>query len=257
MASHTLLRRTDHRKIDPMTVPTPHLSAKLGEIADAVLLPGDPLRAEFIANEFLTDAVCYNRVRNMYGFTGTYKGHRVSVQGTGMGMPSASIYVTELMRFHNVKTAIRIGSCGALHEHVKLRHIILALSAHTTSAMNKRFFRGIDYAATANFELVQAANQLAMQRNMDTHVGSVLTSDAFYDDDIELFELLGAHGTLAVEMEAAAIYTIAAREGARALCMATVSDHLKTHEVMSAEDRQSSFREMVELALETIVATAS
>ena len=239
-----------------VSIPTPHLEAPAGAIADIVLLPGDPLRAQFIAENFLDGAECYNRVRNMLGYTGTYQGTRVSVQGTGMGMPSMSIYVTELLRFYGVKTAIRIGSCGAILPSISLGDVIIALSAHTTSNMNRRYFRGIDYAATASFELASAASGLARERGTAHHVGPVLTSDAFYDDDIETFELVGKHGTLAVEMECAALYTIAAREGARALCMATVSDHLVSHEVMSSEDRQTGFRAMVELALDTAVASA-
>jgi purine-nucleoside phosphorylase len=238
-----------------MSVPTPHLAAAAGDIADTVLLPGDPLRAKMIAGTYLEHAVCYNTVRNMLGFTGTYKGMRISVQGTGMGMPSISIYLTELLRFYKVHTAIRIGSAGALVESVKLRDVCLAISAHTTSAMNKRFFRGIDYAPSANFELLAAANRIAAEKSLRVHTGPILTSDAFYDDDLETFDLLAAHGTLAVEMETAALYTIAAREGARALSVVTVSDHLKTHEVMSSEERQVGFDTMVTLALETALAT--
>jgi purine-nucleoside phosphorylase len=238
-----------------MSAPTPHLEAKLGEIAEHVLLPGDPLRAQYIAETYLSDVHCYNRVRNMLGFTGTFQGMRVSVQGTGMGMPSISIYLTELLRFYGVKTAIRIGSCGALLESIALRDLILAISAHTTSNMNRRYFNGIDYAASADFSLLSAAHRIATERNLPTKVGPILTSDAFYDDNIETFELVAKHGTLAVEMEAAALYTIAAREGARALCMATVSDHLKRDEVMSAQDRQTSLDQMIELALATLVAT--
>ena len=237
-----------------MSIPTPHLEAPADAIAEVVLLPGDPLRAQFIAENFLDDAQCYNRVRNMLGYTGTYNGVRVSVQGTGMGMPSMSIYVTELLRFYGVKRAIRIGSCGAILPSVKLGDVVIALSAHTTSNMNRRYFRGIDYAATASYSLVRAAVAEATQRGTAHHVGPVLTSDAFYDDDIETFDLVGKHGTLAVEMECAALYTIAAREGAQALCMATVSDHLVHHEVMSSEERQIGFRSMVELALATAVA---
>ena len=241
--------------LEAMTTPTPHIEAAAGEIAEVVLLPGDPLRAKMIAETFLEGAVCYNTVRNMLGYTGTYKGMRISVQGTGMGMPSISIYVTELMRFYGVKTAIRIGSCGALVESVALRDIVIALSAHTTSGMNRRFFGGIDYAPTANFELAVAANRIAAEQGLRAHTGPILTSDAFYDDDVATFDLVAAHGTLAVEMEAAALYTIAAREGARALCMATVSDHLKTHEVMTSDERQIGFANMVTLALETALAT--
>lgn len=240
-----------------VTIPTPHLEAPAGAIADIVLLPGDPLRAQFIAENFLDSPQCYNRVRNMLGYTGTYEGVSVSVQGTGMGMPSMSIYVTELLRFYGVKTAIRIGSCGALLPSVALGDVIIALSAHTTSNMNRRYFHGIDYAATASFDLACTAAALAKDRGTAHHVGPVLTSDAFYDDDVETFELVGKHGTLAVEMECAALYTIAAREGARALCLATVSDHLIHHEVMSSGERQTGFQSMVKLALDTAIAPIS
>ena len=242
---------------EPSAVPTPHIEARAGAIAERVLLPGDPLRAQWIAENYLSDVQCYNRVRNMFGFTGTYEGVRVSVQGTGMGMPSISIYLTELLRFYGVRTAIRIGSCGALQESVKLRDVLLAISTHTTSGMNRRHFGGIDYAPAADFELLAAAHRIAIERGLPAKVGPMLTSDAFYDDDMRTYEMLGAHGTLGVEMEGAALYTIAAREGARALCMATVTDHLKRpDEIMSADDRQLSLREMVELALATLVATA-
>jgi purine-nucleoside phosphorylase len=239
-----------------VSIPTPHIEAAAGAIAETILLPGDPLRAKFIAENYLDGAVCYNQVRNMFGYTGTYKGQRISVQGTGMGMPSMSIYVTELLRFYGVKTAIRIGSCGAIPPAVKLGDVIIALSAHTTSNMNRRYFRNIDYAATASFALVQAAVAQATERGVTHHVGPVLTSDSFYDDDLEMFTMVGNHGTLAVEMECAALYTIAAREGAGALCMATVSDHLAHHEVMSSEERQTGFANMVELALETAISVS-
>ncbi len=234
-----------------MSIPTPHLAAGPDDIADIVLLPGDPLRAQFIAETFLRESRCYNTVRSMYGYTGLYNGLRVSVQGTGMGMPSISIYVTELLRFYGVKTAIRIGSCGAINADVKLGDVIIASSAHTTSNMNRRYFRGIDYAPTATFALVRAAVETAERLGTKHHVGPVLTSDAFYDDDIETFQLVGRHGTLAVEMECAALYTIAAREGAQALCLATVSDHLIHEESMTSEERQTGFSNMVKLALDT------
>jgi purine-nucleoside phosphorylase len=238
-----------------MSTPTPHIGAQAGEIAEVVLLPGDPLRAKAIAEQFLTDATCYNTVRNMLGYTGTYKGMRISIQGTGMGMPSISIYLTELLRFYGVKTAIRIGSCGALVDSVKMRDIVIALSAHTTSGINRRYFGDLDFAPTANFELVEAANRLAKEMQLPAALGPVLTSDVFYDESVATFDLLAKHGTLAVEMETAALYTIAAREGARALSMVTVSDHLVTHEVMSSEERQIGFENMVTLALETALAT--
>jgi purine-nucleoside phosphorylase len=235
------------------SLPTPHIQAGPGEIAEAILLPGDPLRAEQIATHFLTDAVCFNRVRGMLGFTGTYRGARVSVMGTGMGMPSISIYITELMRFYGVRTAIRVGSTGGLRDEVKLRDVVLAMSTHTNSNMISRYFDGITYAPTADFGLLRHAADLATERGLRAHVGPIFTSDSFYDDNLDTFRKLGEHGTLAVEMEGAALYTIAARERARALVMATVSDHLLTHEVMSSEERQNGFMTMAQLALDTAV----
>jgi purine-nucleoside phosphorylase len=238
-----------------MDLPTPHLEAGAGEVADAVLLPGDPLRAQFIAEHLLEGAVCYNRVRNALGYTGTWKGRRVSVQGTGMGMPSVAIYATELFRFHAARTAIRVGSCGSIRQDVALRDIVVALSAHTNSAMNQRRFKGVDFAPTAAFELVTAAVRLAGERGLSTHVGTIFSSDAFYDDDPAVFELLAAHGALAVEMEAAALYTIAAAHGARALCLATVSDHIPSGMRVSSAERQTGFVAMAELALDTVLAS--
>jgi purine-nucleoside phosphorylase len=193
----------------------------------------------------------------MLGFTGTYQGRRVSVQGTGMGMPSISIYATELMRFYGVKTAIRVGSCGAMQADLSLRDVVIALAAHTDSGINRRYFGGIDYAPTASFELVSAAVEAARRHNVTTHVGTIFSSDTFYDDDPVVIERLTAHGVLAVEMEAAALYTIAARHHAKALCIATVSDHLVTGEQATADERQSGFMAMAELALEVIVSRAS
>ena len=237
------------------TPPTPHLSAHAGDIADVVLLPGDPLRAQFIADTFLTDVTCHNRVRNMLGFTGTWNGIRISVQGTGMGVPSISIYVTELFRFYGVKTAIRIGSCGALQPQISLGDIVIAMSAHATSSVNRRYFEDIDFAPTASYDLLCAAVGAAKAAGVACHVGSILTSDSFYDENEKLFELMAKHGTLAVEMECSALYTLAARYGARAVCMATVSDHLLRSEVMSSDDRQTGFAKMVGLALDTVATT--
>jgi purine-nucleoside phosphorylase len=219
-----------------------------------VLLPGDPLRAEFIAETFLTDTVCHNRVRNMLGFTGTWGGHRVSVQGTGMGGPSVSIYATELFKFYGVTTAIRIGSCGALQEKLNLGDIVIAMSASATSAVNRRYFHDIDFAPTANFALLHNAVAAADASGAVAHVGPVLTSDSFYDEDLAMMDLVAAHGALGVEMECAALYTVAARYKVRALCLATVSDHILRHEVMSPEQRQTGFAAMVEIALSALIA---
>ena len=235
-----------------------HIGAKPGEIAERVLLPGDPLRAKWIAETFLEDAKCYSTVRNMYGFTGRYQGVPVSVQGSGMGMPSASIYYHELLTDYGVRTLVRVGTCGALVNEVKLREVIVASASSTDSAMNRVRFDGvIDYAPVADFWLLRAAVDIAVGRGIPLHVGQVLAADAFYTDRPDLYERLGAYGVLAVEMETAALYTLAARHRARALTILTVSDHLRTGEHTSAEERQQTFGQMVEVALATAVTDLS
>jgi purine-nucleoside phosphorylase len=239
-----------------MTPPTAHIEARPGEIADAVLLPGDPLRAQAIADRFLADARCYNRVRNMLGFTGTYRGRRVSVQGGGMGMPSNAIYATELMRFYGVTTLVRVGSCGALQDRMGLRDLVVATAAHTDSAMNRRRLRGIDFAPAADFDLVATAVRLGRERGLPTHVGTILSSDSFYDSDPELVPELIRHGVLAIEMEAAALYRIAMAEGGRALCVAAVSDHIPRGEELPSSDRETGFMDVAEVALDTVIEAA-
>jgi purine-nucleoside phosphorylase len=232
-----------------------HIGAKPGEIAERILLPGDPLRAKWIAETFLDDAKCYSTVRSMYGFTGTYRGVPVSVQGTGMGMPSASIYTHELINEYGVKTLIRIGSCGALSEDLHLRDVIAAIGSSTDSAMNRNRFDGlIDYAPVADFGLLRAAVDVAGDRGIEMTVGPVLAADAFYTDRPDLYDRLADYGVLAVEMESAALYTIAARYNARALTLLTVSDHIRTGEKSSADERETTFSQMVEVALDTIIA---
>jgi purine-nucleoside phosphorylase len=233
--------------------PTAHIEAQAGEVADVVLLPGDPLRAKAIADRFLDDARCYNRVRNMLGFTGTYRGRRVSVQGGGMGMPSTAIYATELMRFYGVTTLVRVGSCGALQDSVALRDLVVATAAHTDSAMNRRQVRGIDFAPAADFDLVAAAVRLAREREVPTHVGTILSSDSFYDGDDEVTQALIRHGVLAVEMEAAVLYRVAMAHGGRALCLAAVSDHIVRGGELSSAERETGFAALAELALDTVV----
>lgn len=231
-----------------------HIGAKPGEIAERVLLPGDPLRAKWIAEKFLDDATCYSSVRGMYGFTGEYGGVRVSVQGSGMGMPSASIYAHELINEYGVNTLIRVGSCGALTEDLKLRDVIAANGAATDSNMNRMRFDGlIDYAPVADFGLLRTAVDNATRRGIAMRVGPILAADAFYTDRPDLYDKLAEYGVLAVEMESAALYTIAARFRARALTILTVSDHIKTGARVSAEDREQTFREMVEVALDTVI----
>ncbi len=230
-----------------------HIGAKEGEIAESILLPGDPLRAKFIAEKFLENPTCYNEVRGMLGYTGTYKGKRISVQGTGMGIPSISIYAQELMQSYGVKNLIRVGTCGAIQEDVKVRDLIIAMSASTDSAVNRVRFKGIDFAPTANFDLLKAAYDLALSREKKVRVGNVFTSDTFYNEDKEAVLNWAAHGVLALEMETTALYTLAAKFGVRALSILTVSDHVITGEETSSEERQKTFGEMVEIALDTAI----
>lgn len=230
-----------------------HINAKLGDIADIVLLPGDPLRAKYIAETFLENVVCYNEVRGMYGFTGTYNGVRVSIQGTGMGMPSLSIYVNELLRFYDVKKLVRVGSCGAMKPHVKIRDIILAQGASTTSNMNNRRFGSVNFAAIADFELLHETYMTAKNNGLKVHVGNILSEDSFYDDDNSNRNAkLVDYNILAVEMEAAELYTLAAKYDASALCVLTVSDSLVTQEETTADERERTFGEMIKLVLDTV-----
>jgi len=229
-----------------------HIGAKKGEIADTILLPGDPLRAKYIAENFLENPVCYNEVRGMLGFTGTYKGKKISVQGTGMGVPSISIYVNELIREYDVKNLIRVGTCGAIQKDVKVRDVILAMTSSTDSKMNQINFNGIDYAPTANFELLKNAYDVASEKGMQVRVGNVFTADQFYNDNSKL-ENWAQYQNLAVELETTALYTIAAKYGRKALSVLTVSDHILTGEETTSEERQTTFNEMIEVALEAAI----
>lgn len=226
-----------------------HIEAKKGEIAETVLMPGDPLRAKWIAETFLENPFCYNRIRGMFGYTGTYKGKRVSVQGSGMGMPSAMIYFHELINDYGVKNIIRVGSAGSYQEHVKLNDVVLAMSASTTSGMNNSRFINSDYSPTANFELFQKAVNYAQANNIPIKAGNILSSDEFYGDNPEEYKLWAEYGVLCVEMETAGLYTIAAKFNIRALSILTISDSLVTDESLSAHDRQTTFHDMVEIAL--------
>ncbi|GLW30152.1 purine-nucleoside phosphorylase [Actinoplanes regularis] len=234
-----------------------HIGAKPGEIAERVLLPGDPMRAKWIAETFLEDAVCYTQVRGMLGFTGTWQGQRVSVQGSGMGMPSASIYTHELINEYGVKSVIRIGSCGALAMDLNLGDVVAAIGSATDSNMNRSRFDGlIDYAPVADFGLLRSAVDIAEAQGVPIRVGPILAADAFYTDRPDLYDALALYGVLAVEMESAAIYTIAARYGAKALTILTVSDHIKRGEAMESAQREQGFGNMVKIGLNTIVADA-
>jgi purine-nucleoside phosphorylase len=227
-----------------------HIGAKENDIASTVLLPGDPLRAEFIAKNILEDAVCYNMVRGMHGFTGTYKGKKVSVQGTGMGIPSISIYVNELITNYNARTLIRIGTCGTIQENIKVRDVVLAMSASTDSNINKLRFNGSDFAPTASFKLINKAYEKAREMGINVWAGNVLTSDTFYNDEADSWKIWARFGVLAVEMETAALYTLAAKFGVDALSILTVSDNIITGEITSSEEREKTFRQMIEIALE-------
>jgi len=229
-----------------------HINAKEHEIADTVLLPGDPLRAKYIAETFLEDVQLYNEVRNMFGYTGTYKGKRISVQGTGMGVPSISIYINELMNSYNVQTLVRVGTCGAIQKDVKVRDVILAMSASTDSQMNRLTFGGVDYAPTADFDLLLKAYNAGLEKGLNLKAGNVFTADQFYNDNSEL-EKWAKYNILAIEMETAALYTLAAKLNRRALSVLTVSDHILTGEETTAEERQTTFNEMIEVSLEAVI----
>ena len=222
-----------------------HIGAQPGQIAPVVLMPGDPLRAKWIAETFLDDAECYSEVRGMYGYTGTWRGHRVSVQGSGMGQPSLAIYVTELFREYDVQSVIRVGSCGALTERLAIRDLVIASGACTDSSMNRITFEGLDYAAVADFGLLRDAVAAAPE----AQVGLIFSSDSFYASRPELTSRMVEYGVLAIEMEANALYTLAAKHGRKALAICTVSDHIVTGEETSALEREQTFGRMVEVAL--------
>ncbi len=233
-----------------------HIAAEAGQIAPLVLMPGDPLRARWIAETFLEDAACYSQVRGMFGYTGTYRGERVSVQGSGMGLPSLSIYAHELFAEYDVQTIVRVGSCGALSESLGLRDIVLASGACTDSSMNRIRFEGLDYAPVADFGLLRAAYDAAMAKDLpvQTKVGLIFSADSFYSARPDLTRRMADYGVLAVEMEASALYTLAAMFGRRALTACTVSDHIVTGEETTAQEREQTFGHMVEIALEAMLA---
>ncbi len=227
-----------------------HIGAEKGQIAEKVLLAGDPLRARAIAERFLEDVFEYNSIRGMYGYTGSYMGKKVSVQGSGMGIPSISIYAHELINEYDVKTLIRVGTCGSLQENVKIKDIVIAMGACTDSAINHHRFGGMDYAPLADYQLLTKAVDLAKLARLRSHVGNILSSDQFYHHDAENWKTWADYGVLAVEMESSALYTLAAHFGVKALTILTVSDHLITKEFASAEERQGSFMDMARIALD-------
>ncbi|MGB3688318.1 MAG: purine-nucleoside phosphorylase [Jannaschia helgolandensis] len=233
---------------------TPHIRAGRGQIAETVLMPGDPLRAKWAAETFLDSPELVNDVRGMLGFTGMWRGNRVTIHGSGMGMPSLSIYANELITKYGARTLIRIGSAGAMQPYVKIRDVVLAQTASSLSTPSRGILRDINFAPCADFGLLMAAYAAAQTKANDVHVGGIYSSDVFYDERPDLNEQMTRHGILAVEMEAAELYSLAARHGCRALAVLTVSDHLLTQEALPASDRQSSFGDMVEIALEAAFA---
>ncbi|MGJ0637104.1 purine-nucleoside phosphorylase [Xenorhabdus bovienii] len=232
---------------------TPHINAEMGDFADVVLMPGDPLRAKYIAETFLEDVRQVNDVRGMLGFTGTYKGRKISVMGHGMGIPSCSIYAKELITEFGVKKIIRIGSCGAVSHDVKIRDVVIGMGACTDSKVNRMRFKDHDFAAIADFDLVRNAVDAAKAKNINARVGNIFSVDLFYTPDPQMFDVMEKYGILGVEMEAAGIYGVAAEFGAKALAICTVSDHIRTGEQTSAEERQTTFNDMIEIALESIL----
>lgn len=229
-----------------------HIAAKRGEIAETVLLPGDPLRAKWIAETFLEDPVCYNKVRGMLGYTGSYRGKRVSVQGTGMGIPSSLIYCHELINDFGAQNLIRVGSSGSYQKDVKLRDIVIAMAASSTSGINNSRFINADYSPTASFELFMKAALYAREHNIPIKAGNVLSADEFYEDDFDSYKKWAAFGVLCVEMEAAGLYTIAAKFNVKALAILTISDSLVTGERTTSEERETTFSKMIEIALGTL-----
>lgn len=234
-------------------MPTPHISAEPGEFADVCLLPGDPLRARHIAERFLDDSTLVTSVRNIEGYTGTYHGRPVSVMGTGMGIPSLQIYATELIREYGVKSLIRVGSCGGLQPDLSIRDLVVATGASTDSNVNRVRFAGFDFAAIADFGLTRLLVDVAQERGSTVTVGNVLSSDHFYRPEDEFFALCRRMGLLAVEMEAAGLFAVAAEHGILAATILTVSDVIGSDEAMSSDDREAALGEMIGIALEAAV----
>lgn len=232
---------------------TPHINASVGDFAETVLMPGDPLRAKFIAENFLEQAELVSDVRNMLAYTGFYKGIRVSVMGSGMGIPSCSIYATELYREYGVKNIIRVGSCGAVNSNINLRDVIIGLGACTDSKVNRIRFAGHDFAAIADYELLEKAVRAANNQQVSIKVGNIFSADTFYTPEPEVFDVLEKYNILGIEMEAAGLYGVAAAEGGKALTILTVSDHIRRGEKLSSQERQSSFDEMVLITLESLL----
>ena len=232
---------------------TPHINAPEGAFADVVIMPGDPLRAKYIAEKFLEDAKLVTDVRNMFGYTGTYKGRKISVMGHGMGIPSASIYAKELITEYGVKKLIRVGTCGAVRPDIHVYDVVIGLGACTDSKVNRIRFKDNDYAPIADFDMTMAAVQAAKAKNIDVKVGNFFSADLFYTPNVEMFDVMEKYGIVGVEMETAGIYAVAAEYGAKALTICTVSDHIRTHEQTTAEERQLTFNDMIEIALDSVL----
>ncbi|MCU7836909.1 MAG: purine-nucleoside phosphorylase [gamma proteobacterium symbiont of Taylorina sp.] len=233
---------------------TPHINAKDDAFAETVLMPGDPLRAKYIAETFMDNAVQVTDVRNMFGFTGTYKGKKISVMGSGMGIPSCSIYATELITQYGVKNIIRVGTCGSVSKQIKLLDVVIAMGACTDSKVNRIRFNNHDFAAIASYELLHKAVTSAKAHGVDAHVGNIFSADLFYTPEEDAFDLYEKYNILGIEMEAAGLYGAAAEYGANALCLLTVSDQIRTGEKATAEERQTKFNDMIIIALDSIVA---
>lgn len=234
-------------------MPTPHINANQGDFAQTVLLPGDPLRAQYIANTFLQDVKEVTNVRNILGFTGTYQGQKVSVMGSGMGIPSCSIYAHELYNEYGVENIIRVGSAGAISPDVHIRDVVIAMGACTDSNVNRVRFKGHDFAAIADYQLLRRAVDSAESKKLPVRVGNIFSADLFYTPDAQMFDVMEKHGVLAVEMEAAGLYGVAAECGKAALCVVTISDHIRTGEATTSEERQSTFNDMIELTLDSLL----
>ncbi|MFI3245319.1 MAG: purine-nucleoside phosphorylase [Ferrimonas sp.] len=232
---------------------TAHINAAAGAFAETVLFPGDPLRAKYIAETFLEDAVLVTDVRNMLGYTGTYKGKKVSVMGSGMGIPSCSIYAKELITEYGVKNLIRVGSCGAISTDVKVRDVLIGMGACTDSGVNRTRFKGHDFAAIADYNLLANVVKAAENANIPVRVGNLFSADLFYTPDAEMFDVMEKMNVLGVEMEAAGLYGVAAEYGANALCVVTVSDHIRTGEATTSDERQSSFSDMIVMTLDSLL----
>ncbi|MGP8292007.1 purine-nucleoside phosphorylase [Vreelandella zhanjiangensis] len=232
---------------------TPHINAEQGDFADTVLMPGDPLRAKYIAETYLDDVHQVNDVRGMLGYTGTYKGRKISVMGHGMGIPSVSIYAKELITDYGVKSIIRVGSCGAVRDDVNVRDVVIGMGACTDSKVNRMRFNDHDFAAIADFELTSHAVAAAKAQNVPVKVGNIFSADLFYNPQTDMAELMKRYGIVGVEMEAAGLYGVAAEFGARALTICTVSDHILKGEALSSADRQTTFNDMMIIALDTVL----